>query len=85
MEIIKESNKRKFAESAFLSGLSKELPAPFYYDLHYLAKTAGTKIPQSNVLIKLLKKKGFSASRTHFCATAVKTNASFAQLKKILK
>ncbi len=86
MEAIQYARKNGFSfESSFLSSLSKELVVPFYYDLHYLAKTAKTKIPKIEELIASLKKKGFAASRTNFCPTAVKTDASFAQLKRMLK
>lgn len=85
MESKKQAEKCGFSESLFLSVLSQELQIPFYYDLHYLARTAKTRIPKTDDLIVKLKKKGFAASRTHFCHTAVKTNAGFAQLKKILK
>ncbi len=86
IEVRKQAEKRGFAKEAMLlADLSKELPLPFYYDLHYLAKTAKTRIPKIEALIKRLRKKGFAASRTHFCPTAVKTDASFTQLKKILR
>lgn len=61
-----------------------ELPA-LYYDTHYIAKKQKLKIPKMEVLLKKLKKAGFKAGRTHFCATAIKTNASFKELKKLMK
>ncbi len=61
-----------------------EMP-PFYYDLHFLARILKVKIPKINFLIEKLKVKGFKASRTHFCLTAIKTDANFKTLKRILK
>lgn len=60
-----------------------EMP-PFYHDLHHLAKKANVEIPKSEPLIKKLKAKGFKASRTHFNPMAIKTDATFTQLKKLL-
>lgn len=58
---------------------------PFYYDIHFLAKKMGFKIPKTESLIKKVKSKGFKATRTHFCMTAIKTNADLKTLKNILK
>ncbi|MFH1473981.1 MAG: tRNA (guanine(10)-N(2))-dimethyltransferase [Candidatus Aenigmatarchaeota archaeon] len=56
----------------------------FYYDLHYLAKVLKTKIPRMDYLFKKLEKKGFKVSRTHFCPTAIKTDADFKTLKILI-
>lgn len=84
-EAEKECKKRGFKQEEKLMKVIKNEDAPLYYDLHYLAKIAKTKIPKTDLLLNRLRKKGFSAERTHFCATAIKTDASFAQLKKMLK
>lgn len=85
IETKKEAEKRNFSKEAlFLTLLCEELQVPFYYDLHYLAKTVKTKIPKIDELIAKLKKIGFKASRTHFCPTGVKTNAEFNELKNML-
>jgi tRNA (guanine26-N2/guanine27-N2)-dimethyltransferase len=57
---------------------------PFYYDLHYLAKKLKVKIPRMEKIFKKLEKKGFKVSRTHFCPTAIKTDADFKKLVKLL-
>lgn len=61
-----------------------EMP-PFYYDIHFLAKKFGFKIPKTDSLIKKIESRGFKATRTHFCPTAIKTDAETDALKKILK
>lgn len=87
--VLKEIQKRKFRfkkeEEKLLKLLIEEAGMPpFYYDLHYIAKKYKTKIPRIGDLIKKLKSEGFKASRTHFCLTAIKTNATLKKLLKIL-
>lgn len=60
-----------------------EMPA-FYYDLHSLARKTKIEIPKIEILIKKLKDKGFKASRTHFCLTAVKTDADYKEFLKLI-
>lgn len=59
------------------------MPA-FYYDLHSLARKTKIEIPKIEILIKKLKDKGFKASRTHFCLTAVKTDADYKEFLKLI-
>ncbi len=87
LEVAKECKDRKFSEEEVLAkqlSSESELP-PFYYDLHYLARVAKIKLPKMDEFITELKKQGFKAGRTHFCPTAVKTDASYEQLVKMLK
>jgi tRNA (guanine26-N2/guanine27-N2)-dimethyltransferase len=88
-KVLADLTKRKFnlekQEEKLLELLIDEADMPaFYYDLHYLAKVLKTKIPRMDFLFKKLEKKGFKASRTHFCPTAIKTNTDFKELKKLL-
>jgi tRNA (guanine26-N2/guanine27-N2)-dimethyltransferase len=88
-KILTDLKKRKFKlekqEEKLLKLLIDEADMPaFYYDLHYLAKVLKTKIPRMEFLIKKLEKKGFKTSRTHFCPTAIKTDAEYKELKKLL-
>ena len=89
-KILSEIRKRDFVmkkhEEKLLNLLieESEMP-PLYYDLHFLAKKLGFKIPKTESLSKRLEANGFKVSRTHFCPTAIKTNADFKDLKKILK
>ena len=57
---------------------------PFYYDLHYLARKLKIEIPKFEIFIKRLKEKGFKASRTHFCLTAIKTDADYENFVKLI-
>ena len=50
---------------------------PFFYDLHVMSKKLKIDTPKFEVLIKKLKKRGFKTSRTHFCLTALKTDADY--------
>ncbi|NIO22698.1 MAG: tRNA (guanine(10)-N(2))-dimethyltransferase [Candidatus Aenigmarchaeota archaeon] len=54
---------------------SEEIDSPFYYDLHRIAKSMKKSSPKIENVIENLKRKGFRASRTHLCATGVKTNS----------
>jgi len=88
--VLADLSERPFRQKAEEMGLlnliieEAELP-PFYYDIHYVAKKQKLNIPKTGVLIEKLRSKGFSAGRTHFCDTAVKTNASFKEFVEILK
>lgn len=46
-----------------------------YYDLHILAKKTKKPILSIDGALEALRAGGFSASRTHFCPTAVRTDA----------
>jgi tRNA (guanine26-N2/guanine27-N2)-dimethyltransferase len=62
-----------------------ELDIPFYYEHHALCKSL--KLPSSPIssLIDALLSHGFSASRTHFSDTALKTDARIDELKTLVK
>jgi tRNA (guanine26-N2/guanine27-N2)-dimethyltransferase len=83
-DVLKDLQKRDFKmriqEEKLLNSIANEIGVPFYYDLHKLKKK---QLPKIDNVIKKLKKKGFKASRTHFCPTGIKTNASLKELKKI--
>ena len=55
-----------------------------YYDLHVLAKKMKTPISSMDDAIGKLRKTGFAASRTHFCPTAVRTDAPHEKVLKLL-
>lgn len=46
-----------------------------YYDLHRLAKKSKKAIKAMDEAIFSLRSRGFAASRTHFCPTAIRTDA----------
>ncbi len=52
-----------------------ELDIPFYYEHHVICKALKVPPPPISSLIDALHLSGFSASRTHFSDTALKTNA----------
>lgn len=89
-KVLADIRKRKFEhkkqEEKLLSTLIEEADMPpFYYDIHHLAKKLAFKIPKTGSLIEKLEKKGFKVSRTHFCPTAIKTDADFKKLELFLK
>ncbi len=51
------------------------IPAYAYYDLHKLAKKNRGRIMGMEEALSALWKAGFAASRTHFCPTAIRTDA----------
>jgi tRNA (guanine26-N2/guanine27-N2)-dimethyltransferase len=64
---------------------SYEADQPFYYDLHMIARSLKTSSPKIEKVIAKLQAKGFEASRTHFCPTALKTNADINEIAELLK
>ncbi|XP_064606008.1 TRMT1-like protein [Liolophura sinensis] len=61
------------------------IPCPmFYYDLHK-KKLPGLNLPKTSKVISVLQTSGFKASRTHFCTTAVRTNANLTQILQLLQ
>jgi len=82
-EIKKRNYKLKKEEEKIISYLIREAEMPaFYFNLHYLAKKLKKEPPKIQALIKKLNSKGFKTTRTHFCPTAIKTDAN---LKEIIK
>jgi len=85
IDIKKRNFRLRKEEEKLLKLLIEEAEMPaFYYDLHHLAKILKVKIPKMENLIDKLKSKGFKVSRTHFCPTAIKTDANFREFKKLL-
>ena len=60
------------------------IPSIGYYDLHEVAKKRGCKILPIEEAVERLRKAGFSASRTHFCPTAVRTDAPHGKALELL-
>lgn len=60
--------------------LLKNESIPFYYDIHRLCKKHRLKIPKFYSLQEVLKKKGYTADRTHFSDKGIKTDASLKDL-----
>ncbi len=56
-----------------------------YYDLHAFAKKhKGAILPMEEALGKI-RKAGFAAARTHFCPTAIRTDAPHEKVLRLLK
>ena len=77
--------RQKYVEGKLLNLLADEADAPpVDWDLHVLASKL--KVPATGMddVMLGLKRKGRFAVRTHFCPTAVKTNAGYDEMKKFL-
>ncbi|KAG9474186.1 hypothetical protein GDO78_004474, partial [Eleutherodactylus coqui] len=57
---------------------------PFYYSIHRHA-IGGLNIPKLNKILQSLSDAGYLVSRTHFDPTGIRTNATLATLKAVLK
>lgn len=64
--------------------INSEVEVPFYYDIHRLCKSLKVNVPPFRDLISKLKDEGYTASRTHFALTAIKTDAPLDRLKLLL-
>jgi len=62
-----------------------ELDIPFFYEHHALCKALKIQPPSITSLIDALRSHGFSASRTQFSDTGLKTNARVNELKALVK
>ncbi|MCD6367878.1 MAG: tRNA (guanine(10)-N(2))-dimethyltransferase [Candidatus Aenigmarchaeota archaeon] len=70
-------------EKKLIEIIKNEASVPFYFDTHYIAEKTGKAIRKIDDFIKKLKENGFSATKTHFCPTAVKTDAKFSDVVEI--
>lgn len=81
---IKDSNfLDKMKTNGMIEGLKSEIDVPFYYDTHSLAKFHGFQPPKVEELVERLRE-NFSASRTLFCPTGVKTDAPLEKVLQII-
>jgi tRNA (guanine26-N2/guanine27-N2)-dimethyltransferase len=74
--------KREASKILFMA--SRELDIPFFYEHHALCKALRIPPPPLTSLLDALQEHGFSASRTHFSATGLKTDARIDELKALL-
>ena len=56
-----------------------------FYDLHKVAKTYKIPHRKTEEIMERLGKKGFKASRTHFCPTGIKSNAGISEVLEALR
>ncbi len=61
------------------TALSEE-EVPFYYDIHRMLKVRRSAPRKLSDIMEALENKGFSASRTRFCGTGVKTDAPYEEI-----
>ncbi|MDD2655822.1 MAG: hypothetical protein PHQ80_04105 [Candidatus ainarchaeum sp.] len=76
----------KKAISALLPLMQKEdsFP-PYFFDVHRTCKRFGLHNPRPiEEIIAAIKKRGYSAARTHFSPTGIKTNAPASALKRLI-
>ncbi|MFA4983309.1 MAG: tRNA (guanine(10)-N(2))-dimethyltransferase [Candidatus Micrarchaeia archaeon] len=76
LNVKRKYGKAKEIEKTLCTMLSESrIPAYGYYDLHTLAEKRGKRILSTDDALARLRKAGFSAERTHFCPTAIRTSA----------
>ena len=68
----------------FLALLRNEPDTCFFYDYHAICKNLKVSPPSMDVFLELVRSRGFTAERTHFCGTGVKTAASLEVLEQVL-
>ncbi len=61
----------------------EEIEEPFYYDIHRMASRASVNTPSIKDVMGRLRRAGFSASRTQFSGTSIKTDAPASDVEKI--
>ena len=81
---FKELNtKKQLLKLLNLCMIEAESPAT-YYDVHSICRTLKISAPKLERIFDEIKKEGFSAEKTHFAPTAIKTDAPISVIKKIL-
>jgi len=66
-----------------LRTLESELEEPTHYDQHRLCKAWGRSATAMDEFLDALREAGFSASRAHYGGTALKTDASVAEMERV--
>ncbi len=84
-EMIAEAKKSRFVldrSVKLLNTLSEEATAPpTYYVLDKICDRLGSPIPPREAVFNELRTRGFSAVRTHFAPTGLKTNATISDIE----
>ncbi len=81
---LAENEKEKSFASLLLEENDSAFP-PWFFDLHELGSKLKVNSPNKLALIEKLKKKGFRAARTHYAGAAIKTNAGYEDLRRLLQ
>lgn len=88
-EMIDETNYKKInTEKQALKLLNSclleaDAPATFF-DVHSICKSLKVSAPKLDLIFEEIKKKGFSAVKTHYNPLGIKTDANIDDMKKIL-
>jgi tRNA (guanine26-N2/guanine27-N2)-dimethyltransferase len=72
------------AGSKMLATIDGEYEIPLYYSLPKLTRKLGIPAVSPNDLINGLRKKNYTATRTHFDSSSIKTNADIQTINKVL-
>lgn len=89
-KMLKLNAARKYAKRKEIEKMlstmrqESEIASYGYYDLHVLAKRMKKQISGIDDAIAGLRKAGFAAARTHFCPTAVRTDAPHEKVLEVL-
>ncbi|XP_041371176.1 TRMT1-like protein [Gigantopelta aegis] len=84
-EEIENCKRQKLdADDSALMSDDTIIPPAFYLSLERRKNYPDVIMPKVQKVVAFLKADGYSASRTHFSATAVRTNANHSQLCKVL-
>ncbi len=63
----------------------EELDVSFHYNYHTLAKSLGRSPPALELVLAILNREGYQASRSHYSGTALKTDAPLAVLLRAVR
>ncbi|MEM2137679.1 MAG: tRNA (guanine(10)-N(2))-dimethyltransferase [Candidatus Anstonellaceae archaeon] len=78
--------KAKLAEKMLRMQLAEsKIDAYGYYDLHVLARKLKGKIASMDDALEKLRASGFAAERTHFCPTAIRTDAPHKEIARMAR
>lgn len=83
--VIQEARNRDFyGEARLADRLRKGMNVPYHYGLHYLAKKLNEETPSTETIVRSLKEGGYESRISEFSPTAVKTEAPFEEVRKLL-
>ncbi|MFH0890167.1 MAG: hypothetical protein V1836_03455 [Candidatus Aenigmatarchaeota archaeon] len=71
---------RKTDAKRVLLSIIEEADYPFYYDVHDMSERFSTDTPSMDGIMRKLRSRGFTVTRTHFSDSAIKTNANISDV-----
>ncbi len=81
--ILKKMSGIDHETTQFLNILKQELQTLGFHDLHKLARITKKLLPKTETVLKQLKKKGYTATQTHFSPYGIKTNAPVKEIIRL--